>query len=156
MDMAWIKVVVLTLAECVAPEGKTVCQEQNTQYYFHDEAECQKVLEQLIDYRDGFDNIIVNKAKSNCLPAAISSEVFNSRAEADQYFANKEGLGILSDEPAPKDFMREQYDKRLSSLPVCDDEKLVTPCRRGDIIIEGMADNKTEIWQKQQKAGQTD
>ena len=49
MDTAWIKVVVLTLAECVAPEGKTVCQEQEVQYYFYDEAECQRVLEQLID-----------------------------------------------------------------------------------------------------------
>ncbi len=54
MDLALIKVVVLTLAECVAPEGKTVCQEQQIQYYFFDEVECQKVLEQLLDYRDGY------------------------------------------------------------------------------------------------------
>ena len=70
MDIAWIKVVVLTLAECVAPQGKTVCQEQQVQYFFVDEVECQKVLEQLIDYRDGFDNVIVNKDDSSCQPAA--------------------------------------------------------------------------------------
>lgn len=70
MDAAWIKVIVLTLAECVAPEGKTVCREQEVQYHFLDEVECQKVLEQLLDYRDGFDNVIVNREDSSCLPAA--------------------------------------------------------------------------------------
>ena len=28
MDTAWIQVFVLTLSECVAPAGKTICQEQ--------------------------------------------------------------------------------------------------------------------------------
>ncbi len=87
MDIAWIKVVVLTLAECVAPEGKTVCQEQQVQYYFVDEVECQKVLEQLIDYRDGFENVIVNKGDSSCQPAAKDLQVFASRSKADEYFA---------------------------------------------------------------------
>ena len=150
MDTAWIKVVVLTLAECVAPEGKTVCQEQEVQYYFYDEAECQKVLEQLIDYRDGFENVIVNKQNSKCLPAARNHQVFNSRSEADRYFTDTEGLGVLSDEPAPKDFLRKRHDKRLENLPECDDANLVTPCRRGDIIIEGVTENKTEIWRRSQ------
>ena len=150
MNIAWIKVVVLTLAECVAPEGKTVCQEQQVQYYFFDEVECQKVLEQLMDYRDGFENVIVNKEDSSCLPAAKDLQVFASRSAADDYFAEMGGLGVISDEPAKKDFMRERHDLRLESLHVCDDDKLVTPCRRGDIIIESMTGNKMEVWQRTQ------
>lgn len=150
MDIAWIKVVVLTLAECVAPEGKTVCQEQEVQYYFIDEIECQKVLEQLIDYRDGFDNVIVNKEDSSCLAAAKNWQVFKSRSEADQFFAETGGLGVLSDEPAQKDFLQERHDMRLLKLPVCDDKNLVTPCRRGDIIIENVAESKTDVWKKDQ------
>ncbi len=148
MDIAWIKVVVLTLAECVAPAGKTVCQEQQVQYYFVDEVECQKVLEQLMDYRDGFENVIVNKENSNCQPAAKDLQVFASRSAADDYFAEMGGLGVISDEPAKKDFLQERYDLRLESLHVCDDDKLVTPCRRGDIIIESMTGNKTEVWKR--------
>ena len=34
MDTGWIQVFVLTLAECVAPPGKTVCQEQQVHYQF--------------------------------------------------------------------------------------------------------------------------
>ena len=150
MDAAWIKVIVLTLAECVAPEGKTVCREQEVQYHFLDEVECQKVLEQLLDYRDGFDNVIVNREDSSCLPAAKNSPVFDSRSEADQFLAGTEGWGILSDEPAPKDFLQDRHDKRLQGLPVCDDENLITPCRRGDIIIEGVTENDTAVWKKNQ------
>ena len=148
MDIAWIKVVVLTLAECVAPEGKTVCQEQQIQYYFVDEVECQKVLEQLIDYRDGFENVIVNKEDSSCLPAAKDLHVFASRSKADEYFAKMGGLGVISDEPAPKDFLQQRHDLRLESLHVCDDQRLITPCRRGDIIIESMTENTTEVWKQ--------
>ncbi len=148
MGTAWIKVIVLTLAECVAPEGKTVCQEQKVQYNFFDEIECAKVLEQLIDYRDGFDNVIINKEDSSCLPAAKNSQVFNTRSEADQFFAETEGWGILSDEPAPKNFLQDRHDQRLQDLPVCDDENLITPCRRGDIIIESVTKNESNVWKK--------
>ncbi len=148
MDLALIKVVVLTLAECVAPEGKTVCQEQQVQYYFFDEVECQKVLEQLLDYRDGFENVIVNKEDSSCLPAAKDLPVFTSRSAADDYFSETGGLGVISGKPAKKDFLQERHDLRLESLHVCDDDRLITPCRRGDIIIENMAENKTEVWKQ--------
>jgi hypothetical protein len=141
-------VVVLTLAECVAPEGKTVCQEQQVQYYFVDEVECQKVLEQLIDYRGGFENVIVDKDKSSCQPAAKDLQVFASRSKADEYFADMGGLGVISKEPSMKDFLQERHDLRLESLHVCDDANLVTPCRRGEIIIEGMTGNETQVWKQ--------
>jgi hypothetical protein len=150
MDIAWIKVVVLTLAECVAPEGKTVCQEQQTQYYFVDEVECQKVLEQLIDYRDGFENVIVNKAESSCTASTRNSEVYWSRTDADPSFVDEDGYVVVGEELKTKDFMAERHHLRLQSLPVCDDATMITPCRRGDIIIESVAGNKTEVWKQSQ------
>ena len=150
MDAAWIKVVVLTLAECVAPEGKTVCQEQQVQYNFVDEVECQKVLEQLIDYRDGFENVIVNKDDSSCQSATKNLEVFESRSDADPGYVDQEGYVVVGEEPRSKDFLQERHDLRLQSLPICDDSELVTPCRRGEIIIESVTENKTEVWKQSQ------
>lgn len=150
MDAAWIKVVVLTLAECVAPEGKTVCQEQEVQYYFVDEVECQQVLEQLMDYRDSFENVIVNRAQSNCRAGTKNMQLYQSGSEADPDFAVAEGVGLASAKSKPKDFMQERHDLRLQSLPVCDDNRLVTPCRRGEIIIESVSENKTEVWRRDQ------
>lgn len=150
MDIAWIKVVVLTLAECVAPEGKTVCQEREVQYYFVDEVECQKVLEQLIDYRDNFDNVIVDKEGSGCSAATQSAEVYSSRIDADPSFVDDEGYVVVGESPKQKDFIREQHDTRLESLQVCDDQQLVTPCRRGDIIIESVSENTTGVWKQSQ------
>ena len=148
MDMAWIKVVVLTLAECVAPEGKTVCQEQQVQYNFVDEVECQKVLEQLIAYRDNFDNVIVDKAASSCSEATRNTEVFSSRSDADPGFVDADGYVVVGEEPKQKDFMQERHELRLQELRVCDDSSPVTPCRRGDIIIESVTGNKTEVWRQ--------
>ena len=148
MDIAMIKVVVLTLAECVAPEGKTVCQEQEVQYSFVDEVECQKVLEQLIDYRDGFDNVIVNKEASNCSPATRSSEVVSGGSDEDPNFVDADGYVVVGGNPKQKDFMQERHELRLGTLQVCDDQQLITPCRRGDIIIESLAGNKTEVWRQ--------
>jgi hypothetical protein len=145
MDAAWIKVIVLTLAECVAPEGKTVCQEQETQYHFVDEVECQKVLEQLINYRDSFENVIVNRADSNC--RAGTRQVQISEARVDPEFADPNAEE--SAKTAQKDFMRERHELRLKGLPVCDDQQLVTPCRRGEIIIESVSENETEVWKQE-------
>ena len=61
MDTGWIQVFVLTLAECVAPAGKTVCQEQQVQYQFVDRQQCKAVLQQLIDYSSAAENVIVTR-----------------------------------------------------------------------------------------------
>ena len=148
MDAAWIKVVVLTLAECVAPEGKTVCQEQQVQYYFVDDAECQKVLEQLLDYRDGFDNVIVNRGNSSCQSASKNLEVIEFRSDEDPGLVDQDSIVAAGNRPREKDYMQERHDLRLQSLPVCDDSELVTPCRRGEIIIESVTENKTEVWRQ--------
>ena len=48
MDTAWIQVFVLTLAECAAPAGKTICQEREFDLQFLTRADCEVALEQLV------------------------------------------------------------------------------------------------------------
>ena len=52
MDTAWIQVFVLTLTECVAPAGKTVCQERELELQFLTESDCKAALEQLVQAAD--------------------------------------------------------------------------------------------------------
>ena len=49
MDTAWIQVFVLTMSECVAPAGKTVCQEQDVELQFLTQADCQAATEGLLN-----------------------------------------------------------------------------------------------------------
>ena len=61
METAWIQVFVLTLSECLAPAGKTVCQEQELQMQFVNLADCEVVRDQFISLIELSDNSIVNK-----------------------------------------------------------------------------------------------
>ena len=49
MDTGWVQVFVLTLAECVAPAGKSVCQQNQFELTFLNRADCEFALEQLIE-----------------------------------------------------------------------------------------------------------
>lgn len=149
MATAWVKVVVLTLSECVAPEGKTVCQEQEVQHYFVEEAHCQVVLEQLIEHRNSRKDVIVNADKSSCLPTIKNLEVFGSKTEADSVLAGIEGYGVLPAEPARKDYLQVRHEERLATLPECGDDAQVVPCKRGEIIIEGATAKQGEVWKQQ-------
>lgn len=149
MATAWVKVVVLTLTECVAPEGKTVCQEQQVQHYFVEQSQCEAVLTEMIEYRTDRKDVIVDAGKSSCLPTLKNVEIFGSEAEADQAFADTEGWGVLPVEPQQKDFLQVRHEERLSTLPDCDDETGIVPCKMGEIIIEGATAKKTEIWRQQ-------
>ena len=60
MDTAWIQVFLLTIAECVAPAGKTVCQEQELEMLFLNENDCKVALEQLVSLKSSSDNVIVD------------------------------------------------------------------------------------------------
>ena len=70
MDTAWVQVFVLTLAECVAPAGKTVCQEQQLDLAFASERDCEVALEAFLTLKDASPNVIVDRSKSRCAPSA--------------------------------------------------------------------------------------
>lgn len=156
MDTGWIQVFVLTLAECVAPAGKSVCQEQQVQYQFVDREECEAVLQHLVDYSAGSENVIVNEQRSSCLPTAVQQPVFASLDEANDQLSDTEGWGTLnaarqsvrdgeSGEPSETEAAHRQ---RLASLPECEDVARRPPCKVGQIIVEAENGQEMEVWKR--------
>jgi hypothetical protein len=158
MDTGWIQVFVLTLAECVAPAGKTVCQEQQVQYQFVNRQECEAVLQQLTEYSTAADNVIVNSEESSCLPTVVEQTVFASVAEANEQLSDTEGWGVLE---AEKQAQREgeasgeedsetaaAHQQRLASLPACEDVNRRPPCKVGQIIVEADSGQELEVWKR--------
>ncbi|MEM7433137.1 MAG: hypothetical protein AAF351_14550 [Pseudomonadota bacterium] len=145
MDIAWIQVFVLTLSECVAPAGKTVCQEQELQMQFLTQAECETALEEIISLKDQFDNVIVNRRKSGCTASARQSETF---ASAD---AVKTATGgddwVQPEDSAAVTATRVSHNERLAEMKTCDESRGVAPCKIGNIIIEGASSGQpVEVW----------
>lgn len=159
MDTAWIQVFVLTLSECVAPSGKTVCQEQETQYVFFDRRDCEAVLNDLVRAKANDETVIVDPDRSRCLPSARQRPVYPSLEEANQQLADIEGWGVIppgqEEKPqqagGPADSNRTAYLDRLQNLPECNTERTVTPCKVGQIIVESPPEEeKVEVWQQQE------
>jgi hypothetical protein len=156
MDTAWIQVFVLTLSECVAPSGKTVCQEQETQYVFFDRRDCEAALQELVEAKANDETVIVNKERSRCLPSARQRPVYASLEEANQQLADIEGWGVIppgQEQPqgqSQPDSSNMAYLNRLQSLPECDEARTVTPCKVGQIIVESPPEErKIPVWRKQ-------
>lgn len=159
MDTAWIQVFVLTLSECVAPSGKTVCQPQEAQYVFFDRRDCEAVLQELVASKENDETVIVNPDRSRCLPTARQRPVYASLEEAEQQLADTDGWGIIPPGETEQDGERQKspdatrmaYMDRLQSLPECNEDKTVTPCKVGQIIIETPPEEEeVEIWQKEE------
>jgi len=148
MDTGWIQVFVLVLTECVAPAGKSVCQEQELRYEFFDRGDCEVVLEQLLVLKDSSENIIVNKDKSACLPTAHKQQVYRSLDDANKALADTEGWGQIPVAKKALDFTQEAHLERLAGVPDCGKVDGVAPCKIGEIIIEGASEKKTEVWRQ--------
>jgi len=147
MDPAWIQVFVLTLSECVAPAGKTVCQENEIEMQFLSEGECKVALEQLITLKDQFENTIVNRQKSGCAATARQTEVYASLEDAK---AASDAPNWRNPETKVKSPAAVTHDERLQQLQTCEETGGVAPCKSGDIIIEGaVGGRKVEIWRKE-------
>ena len=91
METAWIQVFVLTIAECMAPAGKTVCQEREFELMFLTETDCQVALEQLITLKEASANTIVDRARSGCAPTAREADAYASLEAINE--ANKDQIG---------------------------------------------------------------
>ena len=145
MDAVWIKVFVLTLSECIAPAGKTVCQEHELEMQFLASAECEAALEQMISIREQSPNIIVNRQKSSCAPSAREVQAYASVEDAKQA-GNSTGWR----DPAAAESVAasaQSYAERLASLKSCEESAGLAPCRLGDIIVEATSDGKpVEVW----------
>lgn len=148
MDIAWIQVFVLTLSECVAPAGKTVCQEHEFELQFLTQADCDFALEQMLTLKSESDSVIVNADKSSCAPTARRHEVFanvDSITEANRENTKWKAPPVDGSVPAPS---RRAHQDRLADLPNCDDTNGVAPCKIGEIIIEGASENAVDVWRR--------
>ncbi len=150
MDTAWIQVFVLTLSECVAPAGKTVCQEQELQMQFVDQAECELVLQQLVALKDGAENVIVYKDKSHCAPSARQQTVYKSLNDVIEELGTSPERIAPDVADAPADSTQSSHQERLTALSSCEEVGGVAPCKIGEIIIEGATGQTVEVWRREQ------
>jgi hypothetical protein len=150
MDTAWIQVFVLTIAECVAPAGKTVCQEHEFELQFLTAAHCQVALEQLVTLKEASPDVIVDRARSGCSPSAREAEAFASLEAISE--ANKDTIGWRQPGTGGGDSSANglAYKDRLAALKTCEETEGVTPCKVGEIIIEDAMGEPVEVWRRDQ------
>ena len=146
METAWIQVFVLTIAECVAPQGKTVCQEQQFELEFLSRSDCETALEQFLDLKEESERVIVDRSASMCTSTARKREAWESLEAAAAALETTPGWKKPDVAEGEADFMEAAYEKRLAELPECSDAKPVFPCRRGPIIVEEPPSRKIEVW----------
>lgn len=149
MDTAWIQVFVLTIAECVAPAGKTICQEQQLEMVFLNENDCNVALEQLVTLKSDAEDVIVDAERSKCTPTARRKEVFRSVDDVNHAYANVAGWRppeIASTQP---DFTQASHQERLDGMKPCDETNGVAPCKIGEIVIEAAGvEQPVEVWRR--------
>ena len=149
MDTAWIPIFVLTLAECVAPPGKMVCQEREFELQFLTQSDCESTLQQLVSLKETSDTVIVDKSRSGCAPSARQQRVFTSLAEVTEAAGDKQAWRAPQIQPPATESTQDLHKSRLETLPTCEASKGVAPCKVGEIIIEDTADVKRgEVWRR--------
>ena len=151
MDTAWIQVFVLSLTECVAPAGKTVCQEQQLEIEFLSREQCEIAREELVTLKAQSETVIIDPANAQCLISARQHEVYESLAAVEGNSRNLDGWRQPDEPDRGADFIRVSHDKRLESLEECDETGGEAPCRIGDIIIEAgsvIESKPVEIWRR--------
>ncbi|MDJ0698853.1 MAG: hypothetical protein QNJ07_03275 [Woeseiaceae bacterium] len=149
METGWIQVFVLTLAECVAPAGKTVCQEQQFELQFLTRADCEYALEQLVTLKDASENVIVDRSRSRCVASAVEREIY---ASLDDVKGDGQATAIIRQAPRDAtgvDETRGAHKERLDSLKTCEESGGVAPCKIGEIIIEeAQSPESVEVWRR--------
>lgn len=148
METAWIQIFILTLAECVAPVGKTVCQEQQFELQFVSEADCEYALHQLINLKEGADHIIVNRQKSGCAPSAVEREAYRSRDEINAALEDSIGWRIPDEAGARRANVNADHRERLAKLRPCEETGGEAPCKIGEIIVEEASGDTVEVWKR--------
>lgn len=150
MDTAWIQVFVLTLAECAAPAGKTVCQEREFDLQFLTRDDCEYALEQLVTLKDASDTVIVDRNKSRCSVSARESAVFEKLEDVSQASS---GAGEWVDPAVEADVLIPSlvsHEDRLASLPDCEDYAGQGACKMGGIIVEAANNGQVvEVWRRE-------
>jgi hypothetical protein len=148
MDIAWIQVFVLTLSECVAPAGKSVCQEREFELQFLSQADCEFALQQLVSLKQESDNVIIDPDKASCSISARQSKVFASLDAVDDAVGGDTDWRAPQIEESQPTAERAAHQQRLAGLPACGEAAGVAPCKIGDIIIEEATGDPVEVWRR--------
>lgn len=149
MDTSWIQIFILTLSECVAPAGKTVCQEQQFEMRFLSQEDCGYALEQLIAMKDEAEYVIVNRQKSGCAPSAAESETYASLDAINEAHKDTVGWRMSGNDNARRIEVNKNHSERLSELMPCEETGGVVPCKIGDIIVEEESTgDSVDVWKR--------
>lgn len=149
MDTAWIQVFVLTIAECVAPAGKTICQEQQLEMMFLNENDCTVALEQLVALKSDAEDVIVNAERSKCTPTAHRKEVFKSLDDVNRVYADLADWRTPDVTDPAADFTQASHQERLEAMKTCNETDGIAPCKIGEIVIEAAGVGQpVEVWRR--------
>jgi len=152
METLWIQIFLLTITECVAPAGKTVCQQSGFELQFLSRADCEVALEQLITLKDASETVIVDKEKSGCVPSARQQDAFASLPELVDSVDDKQSFRAPETQESAPGATRKLHQARLGSLTTCEESKGVAPCKIGEIIIEDATEEEpVEVWRSDQQ-----
>jgi len=146
MATVWIQVFILTFAECVAPAGKTVCQEQQFELQFVTQADCQYALEQLIAMKDEAEHVIVNRQKTRCAPTAVKTDSYPSLDAVSAAHKDSAGWRVPGENDVRPAAVSKDHNERLEQLMSCEETANVAPCKIGDIIVEDETGDSVEVW----------
>ena len=136
METAWIQVFILTMAECVAPAGKSVCQEQQFELQFLNRRDCEYALQQFIATKDELDYVIVNRAKSGCAPSAAETESYESVEAISDAKEESAGWRAPGNIEARRAAVNADHSGRLAELKSCEETDGKAPCKVGEVIVE--------------------
>jgi hypothetical protein len=149
VDTSWIQVFVLTISECVAPAGKTVCQEQEFDLQFLTRADCEIALEQLVTLKEESASVIVDRSKSSCAASARESAVFASLEAVSRASPKSEGWKEPDKASGKAASSSVTHLDRLEDLPNCEDFDGEGACKLGGIIVEaGNRGEAVEVWRR--------
>ena len=148
MDTAWIQVFVLTLSECVAPAGKTVCQEQTLELQFLTQADCEIARQELVSLKQASESVIIDPAKAVCAPTARRQSVFASLDAIEEANQDKQNWRAPAAEDASPGIAVASHQERLARLPDCADEGVEAPCKVGEIIVEAGDVEPVDVWRR--------
>jgi hypothetical protein len=146
MDTAWIQVFVLILSECVAPAGKTVCQEQTLEMQFLTQADCEFALQQLVSLKQESGSVIIDPAKASCAATARQQPVFASLDAIEEANRDQENWRAPAVEDTSPGVALASHQERLARLPDCGEEGVEAPCKVGEIIVEGGNVDSVDVW----------
>lgn len=148
MDTSWIEIFVLTFVECVAPAGKSVCQEQQFELKFHNQTDCQYAMQQLIKAKDELDYVIVDRSKTRCAPTAAVVGAYSSLDAINA--ANENTSGWLATQKGKKrrGALNKNHSERLDQMKTCEKTQGIAPCKIGEVIVEEATGDSVDVWKR--------